>query len=105
MTPHEFESLIRSLVALPSETEWVEFKHNNADPEEVGEYASALSNSAALDRRLAGYVVWGIEDGTHKIVGTAFKPRAAKVKGQELENWLLTQLEPRIDLRIHEGGD
>ena len=103
MTPHEFETLIRSLIALPNETEWVEFKHNNTDPDEIGEYASALSNSVALDRRTAGYVVWGIEDGTHKILGTTFRPREMKVKGQELENWLLTQLEPQIDVRIHQG--
>lgn len=103
MTPDEFESLIRSLTALPKETEWVELKHNNADAEEIGEYASALSNSAALEGKLAGYIVWGIEDETHKILGTKFKPRTTKIKGQELENWLLTQFEPRIDLRIHEG--
>ena len=26
------ENLIRELISLPSETEWVEFKHNNSDP-------------------------------------------------------------------------
>ena len=103
MTPHEFETLVRSLIALPHETEWVEFKHNNKAPEEIGECASALSNSAALDRKPEGYVVWGIEDETHSILGTTFKPRAMKVSGHELENWLLTYLEPRIDVRIHEG--
>lgn len=103
MTPHEFESLVRSLAALPDETEWVEFKHNNENPEEIGQYISALSNSAALGRRSAAYIVWGIENGSHQIVGTTFKPRATKVKGQELENWLITQLDPQVGLSIQEG--
>ena len=40
--------LVEELVKLSVETEWVEFKHNRADPEEIGEYISALANSAAL---------------------------------------------------------
>ena len=41
--------LIRELCKLPTETEWVEFKENNSDPQEIGEYISALANSAALE--------------------------------------------------------
>ena len=41
-------NLVRELISLPRETEWVEFKHNNDDPQTIGEYISALSNSAAL---------------------------------------------------------
>ena len=41
-------SLLRELCKLPRETEWVEFKVNNAEPQEIGEYISALANSAAL---------------------------------------------------------
>ena len=39
---------MHELLKLPDETEWVEFKHNNAEPQEIGEYISVLSNSAAL---------------------------------------------------------
>ena len=39
--------LIKELISLPSETEWLEFKHNNFDPEMIGEDISALANSAA----------------------------------------------------------
>lgn len=42
------QSLVRELVKLPTETEWVEFKCNNKEPQLIGEYISALSNSAAL---------------------------------------------------------
>ncbi len=40
--------IINELRKLPKETEWVEFKQNQADPHKIGEYISALSNSAAL---------------------------------------------------------
>ena len=95
-------SLLESLVNLPHETEWVEFKLNNADPEDIGQYLSAISNSAALQEKQTGYLVWGVEDTTHNILGTSFKPKSAKVGAQELENWLATQLEPRIDFKICE---
>lgn len=32
------EALARELAALPMETEWVEFKHNKAIPDDIGEY-------------------------------------------------------------------
>ena len=85
-----------------SEAEWIEFKKNNWRPEEIGENISAVSNAARLHQRDIGYIIWGVEDGTRKVVGTVFKPHDVKVKQQELENWLATQLEPRIDFKIHE---
>jgi ATP-dependent DNA helicase RecG len=48
-------------------------------------------------------LVWGIEDGTHKTVGTTFKPKLAKAQNQDLENWLGNNAHPRIDFRFHEG--
>ncbi len=84
------------------ESEWIEFKHNNCRPDEIGETISAVSNAARLHQRDVAYIVWGIENGTRKVVGTSFKPRQTKVKSQELENWIATQLEPKIDFKIHE---
>lgn len=94
--------LLEQLVSLPDETEWVEFKQNKADSQEIGEYISALSNSAVLCGKSAGYIVWGIADDTHEIVGTTFRPRTARVGNQELENWLATLLTPAIDFMIHD---
>lgn len=90
------------LCVLPSETEWVEFKHNNDKPEEIGEYLSAIANGAALNGKQTGYIVWGIADGSHEVVGTSFEPKRAKIGNEELENWLLRLLNPRIDFTIHE---
>ena len=103
MKPDELQHLVEHLRSLPRETEWVEFKHNNSDPQEIGEYISALSNGAALHRQGQAYALWGIEDGSHNLLGTTFRPRRTKIGNEELENWLLRLLTPRIDFRIHEG--
>lgn len=95
--------LIEELTALPTETEWLEFKQNNSDPDQIGEYVSALANSAALFGRKQSYLVWGVDNGTHELIGTKFYPREARVGNEELENWLLRLLNPRIDLRFHEA--
>ncbi len=102
MTDTDLLALLKRLTILPHETEWVEFKHNYADPQDIGEYISALANAAALHERPCGYIVWGIEDQTHRVAGTTFKPRATRVGNQELESWLALQLEPRIDVLMHE---
>ncbi len=47
--------------------------------------------------------MWGIDDSSHEIIGTTFRPKQMKVKGQELESWLTFHLDPQIDLRIREG--
>lgn len=102
MDKSKLESLIREFQKLPRETEWLEFKRNNANPNEIGEAISALSNSAALLGRPCAYLMWGVDDATHAIVGTTFRPREAKVGNEELENWILKLLDPRVDFRIFE---
>jgi ATP-dependent DNA helicase RecG len=96
-------SLINTLRFEPTETEWLEFKVNNDHPQLIGEYLSALSNSACLCDKAHGYLVYGIDNTTHEVVGTAFRPHTAKGKGNEgLEPWLARQLSPRIDFKIFE---
>ena len=95
-------SLVQELRKLSEENEWVEFKVNAQDPEEIGEYVSALANSAAMVGKAGAYLVWGISDREHEVVGTNFKPRTEKVGNEELENWLLRLLVPRIQIRFSE---
>jgi ATP-dependent DNA helicase RecG len=95
-------SLLHELRDIPKETEWIEFKQNIANPNEIGEYISALSNSAALFGKTHGYIVWGVGDVTHEIVGTSFRPKQTKKGNEELENWLLRLLSPKIDFAFHE---
>lgn len=96
------KNLIRELISLPSETEWVEFKHNNDDPQMIGEYISALGNSATLLGRPKAYMLWGIDDETHKIVGTSFNYKKAKKGSEELEAWLSRMLSPRSNFKFYE---
>jgi len=103
MTNEQLRAKLVELRELPTETEWAEFKRNNSDPQMIGEYLSAISNAAALESQAFGYIVWGIEDGTHNVVGTTFKPRHQKGHGNEdLEPWLNKLLAPRINFRIFE---
>lgn len=100
MNNEELIVMLKDLQALPRECEWVEFKLNNFNPQEIGEYLSALSNSACYHKQQYGYLVFGIENETHRFVGTDFRPLQEKKGNQELENWLATQLNPRIDFNI-----
>ncbi len=95
-------SLVQEFCKLPHETEWVEFKHNDAEPNKVGEYISALANSAALLGKVNGYLVWGINNKTHEIIGSSFHPSTKKVGGEELENWLLRLFTPKLDFHFYE---
>jgi len=101
-TPKYLISLCRDLIKLPAEVEWVEFKCNNEDPDEIGEYISALANSAALHQKTNAYLLWGVDDSSHSLIGTTFNPRKAKKGNEELENWLLRVLSPKIDFCFHE---
>lgn len=92
--------LVRELCKLPKETEWVEFKVDNDTPQEIGEYLSALANSAALVGKAFAYLVWGVENETQRVVGTRFSPGTAKIGNEELENWLLRLLSPKIHFRF-----
>ena len=82
------ELLVRELIKLKNEVPWVEFKHNNYRPEMIGEDISALANAATLNEKKCAYMLWGIEDDTHEIVGTDYNLQNLKKGNQELENWL-----------------
>ena len=93
---------VRKLCTLPHETEWVEFKVDHDQPDRIGQYISALANGAALRGEMNAYVLWGIENHTHAIVGTTFSPSTVKKGNEPLETWLLRLLNPRIDFRFHD---
>jgi ATP-dependent DNA helicase RecG len=88
--------LVGRLCRLPHETEWVEFKRNQAQPDDIGEYLSALANSAVLAGQPVAYLIWGIEDDAHAVVGTTFDPFSTRIGAELLEGWLNRLIEPRI---------
>jgi ATP-dependent DNA helicase RecG len=61
-----------------------------------------LSNGACLHNESYGYLVFGIEDKTHKVLGTSFKIKSAKKGGEDIESWLINRLDPKIDFRSYQ---
>ena len=94
--------LLNELVKQPNESEWVEFKLNFHSSEEIGERLSALSNGACIHNQPFGYLVYGIEDKTQQIKGTSFKAKSHKKGNEDLEHWLITRLNPKIDITVRE---
>lgn len=102
MTEQELNKIIERLLKLPKECEWAEFKLNLKSEEEIGKYISALSNGACLQNEHFGYLVFGINDTTLLIEGTTFKTSLHKIGNEELENWLLQRVSPRVEVQIIE---
>lgn len=96
-----YNKLIEELIVLDNETPWVEFKHNNYEPTMIGKDISALANSATLHDRNCAYMVWGIHDKTHEIIGTDYNLQTLKKGNQELENWLRSLLSDNADFEFH----
>lgn len=94
--------LIKELCKLPKEVGWVEFKHNNCQPIMIGEDISALANSATLNDRDYAYLIWGVDDGSHEIVGTKVRLQLEKKGEQELENWLRYLLSKNADFEFYD---
>ncbi len=93
-TDRDIIDLVHKLRSKDKEPTWVEFKCNNKNPEMIGEYISAISNVAALEKRHCGYLIWGIDDTTHEVVGTSFDFDAFKIGNEDIVLWLTRQLDP-----------
>lgn len=95
--------LIENLAKLPDENEYVEFKESFTEPEREGRDISALANSAAYHDARFAYKVWGVRDGNHEIVGTAFRPQREKVGNAPLVMWLKQNLSDNAGFEFEEG--
>ena len=75
MTVEELTNILDSLLNLPAETEVVEFKKasNGFGDQELGQYFSALSNEANLKGMSRAWLVFGVENHTHEVVGSQYK--------------------------------
>lgn len=101
MNTQELTAVLERLLREPRETEWLEFKAGYFEPQLLGEYLSALANAACLAGKPRGYLVFGVQDQTHTVVGTPFDPYAVKGKGnQDLLLWLAMGLQPNIGFEV-----
>lgn len=101
-------ALVDDLRKLEAEPPWVEFKENNFDPDRIGRTVSAISNAARLNTKSHGYIVWGIEDASHDVVGTVFNYETKRIGNQNIELWLSNKLSPSLHFTfstlIHRAG-
>ena len=94
---------LNRLLSLPREAATVEFKLNWDLPSDIGQYMSALGNSAALDGHDRAWMVWGVDDKSYEIKGTQFNPFTAKGDGnQPLIMWLAQKISPKPDFQFYE---
>lgn len=77
------KEIVLEMTKLDREKEWLEFKENWFEQYELGQYISAMSNSAAIIDRREAYFIWGVHNDTHEIVGTSFDPDL-EIKGEPL---------------------
>lgn len=92
---------VKELKSYKTEREWLEFKENWYEPKELGEYISAMSNSAAYEGKAFAYFIWGVHDSTHEFTNTKFDPNQ-DVKGEPLKHFLARQISPDVDFRFEE---
>lgn len=97
----KYIQIIKDVISREFEEEWFEFKENWFEAHGIGEYISALSNSAAICRKDFAYLIWGINDDNHEIVGTTFDFRKS-VKNEPLEHYLARQLTPDTTFYFNE---
>jgi ATP-dependent DNA helicase RecG len=95
------KEIVQDLVHRSDEEEWFEFKENWFEIDELGEYVSALSNSAVICGKKEGYFVWGISDSEHKYIGTNINYNKS-IKGEPLQNYLARNLYPSICFQFFE---
>lgn len=101
---NNFCNLIKALLQEPTETEWLEFKKGNADATVIGRDISALANGALICQHNHAYMIWGIEDKSHAIIGTHFSPYNKFQGNQELLSWLHEMLSDNAQFSFTEGN-
>ncbi len=103
MTQEGLKKLLNEFMALPTETEWLEFKEakDNYDFSKLGKYFSALSNEANLKNNPYGWLIFGVEDKTRNIAGTRYRPHRSSLDSLKLE--IANKTNNRITfIEIHE---
>lgn len=91
---NQLRNCLPDLLAQPEETRWLEFKVDKLDSARVGEYISALANGACLDKQSEGWLLLGVENETHAVVGTHKRLRKMRLGNEDLEFHLRRKLDP-----------
>ena len=75
MTEQMLNEILSDAMMLPAENEIIEFKEakNSYSFEKLGKYFSALSNEANLKGRSCAWIIFGVENTKHRIVGSNYR--------------------------------
>jgi ATP-dependent DNA helicase RecG len=98
-------ALLERLLRETNEGSWIEFKHNNCEPDLIGRTVSACANGAMLADRDRAYIIWGVEDRTKRRLGTEVRLNNLMKGGENLTNWLSRMIEPRLMLEFLDFED
>ena len=87
MTEQDLYNILSDAIAYPAETEIIEFKEakENYDFDKIGKYFSALSNEANLKGKACAWLIFGVEDTKHHIVGTRYRSDRKKLDSLKKE--------------------
>lgn len=101
----ELVGMVKEFCSFPAEPSWLEFKTGLKDPVQIAKYISGLSNIAAYAGSEHGYLVWGVQNETHEIVGTDFDADVVQAeKNQPLRLWLKLVIKPAIAFEFFAVG-
>ena len=98
---HSVTEIVADCTSYSEEQNWFEFKDGWYEPDGIGEYISALSNSAAMLGKDEGYLIWGVHNATHEYTNTKLNYHQ-DVKNEPLEHFLARNVSPGIYFRFDE---
>ena len=87
MTSQELNKILSEATALPAETEIIEFKEAKTGYhyDKIGKYFSALSNEANLKGKLCAWLIFGVENKKHNIVGSQYRTQRKELDSLKKE--------------------
>src|SRR5574344_1211168 len=97
----KYLDIIANLLSLNDEYEWLDFKENWFNKDEIGEYISAVANGACLCGKEYGYIIWGVKDNSRDIVGTSIN-FDKDINHEPYKHYLARNLKPSIAFEVIE---
>lgn len=97
----KYLDIIENLLRLQDEYEWLDFKENWFNKDEIGEYISAIANGACLCGKEYGYIIWGVKDNSRDIVGTSIN-FDRDINHEPYKHYLARNLKPSIAFEVIE---
>lgn len=101
MVKYRIPLSLENLLLLEDEYEWLDFKENWFNKDEIGEYISAVANGACLCGKEYGYIIWGVKDNSRDIVGTSIN-FDKDINHEPYKHYLARNLKPSIAFEVIE---